>query len=141
MKALQRVNISTHKLIICSFAMFAFSTITNAQNGNNNGNGGSKGNGNFYNGKVVDEVYKNNPLDPITVKGVNLKRLKNFGDNLKSNPGRYTTLFRNCSTQCARALRSSGIMVTGGHPYLLYGELFLRQIGIRPMMYSFYLTK
>ena len=49
MKALQRVNISTHKLIICSFAMFAFSTITNAQNGNNNGNGGGNGNGNANN--------------------------------------------------------------------------------------------
>jgi hypothetical protein len=72
--------------------------------------------------------------DPVTIKGVNTGRLSNW-----SPAGKYNLACNSCVTQASRALNASGAFNIGGHPYLLHGQMYLRSIGVRPMMYSHYM--
>ena len=47
-------------------------------------------------------------------------------------------LTRSCSSVASRALTMSGVPAIGLHPYLLHGQMYLRNIGMRPSLYSHY---
>jgi hypothetical protein len=74
--------------------------------------------------------------DPIPIKGVNLRRISNW--NLS---GKYNLALNSCVSQTSRALNSSGAFNIGIHPYLLHGQMYLRSIGVRPMIFSHYLLR
>ena len=38
----------------------------------------------------------------------------------------------------SRALNISGVYNIGIHPYLLHTEMFLRSVGVRPLLFSYY---
>lgn len=40
-----------------------------------------------------------------------------------------------------RALFLSGVISVGIHPYILSAQMYLRSIGVRPMIFSYYLNK
>ena len=78
----------------------------------------------------------------IPIKGVNLKTLSRISNKLNNNPGSYNFLLRSCSSVASRALAISGAPIFGGiHPYLLRLSLILRNAGVRPSLYSYYLTQ
>jgi RHS repeat-associated protein len=74
--------------------------------------------------------------DPLTLKGVNISRISNW-----SPKGNYNLLFNSCVTQTSRALNLSGAFNIGIHPYLLHGQMYLRTMGVRPILYSYLFTK
>jgi hypothetical protein len=51
----------------------------------------------------------------------------------------YSVELSSCVTCTSRALNMSGIFNTGIHPYLLNAQMYLRSIGVRPMLYSHFL--
>ncbi len=81
-----------------------------------------------------DDVWK------MTVKGVNVSRLKAYGAILDKNV-EYNLFFSSCVNHTARALTISGVPVIGIHPFILHSQVYLRSIGFRPSMYSYVLTQ
>jgi RHS repeat-associated protein len=79
-----------------------------------------------------DDVMK------VSVKGVNVRRLQNYGEYLDKGVN-YNLFFSSCVTHAARALTLSGVPTLGIHPYILHAQMYLRSIGVRPMMFSHYL--
>lgn len=88
-------------------------------------------------------MYENcNPLsadkmkwDPVNISGVNTGRISGW------NPtGNYNLGLNSCVSQTSRALNASGVFNVGIHPYLLYGQMYLRSLGVRPALYSYFLT-
>lgn len=78
----------------------------------------------------------------ITIKGLNITRLKSISSNLNSNAGSYNFLLRSCSSVASRALMASGYFTLGGiHPYLLRASIFLREFGVRPSLSGYLLTR
>lgn len=86
---------------------------------------------------LVSEL-SGNKFRPIAIKGVNLKRLERISNGLNDNPGTYQVLTRSCSSTASRALSISGVPALGLHPYLLHGQMYLRSLGVRPSLYSYY---
>ncbi|MBB5440874.1 RHS repeat-associated protein [Pedobacter sp. AK017] len=77
----------------------------------------------------------------INIKGVNMDRLTKISNNLKSNPGSYNFLLNSCSSVGSRALAASGYFAIGGiHPYFIRASIQLRQLGLRPSLYSHFLN-
>lgn len=87
--------------------------------------------------KLVNDI-PGTKFDPVTIRGVNINRLNRISNRLNSNPGNYQVLTRSCSSVCSRALTLSGVPVAGLHPYLLNAQMYLRSLGVRPSMYSYY---
>jgi len=88
---------------------------------------------NSYEGGVPIPISKMK-WNPITIRGINTSRISGW------NPtGKYNLLFNSCVSQTSRALNVSGAFNTGIHPYILHSQMYLRSIGVRPMLYSHYL--
>jgi RHS repeat-associated protein len=80
-----------------------------------------------------------NKFSPINVQGVNIDRLYKISSKMNSNPGTYQVLTRSCSSTVSRALTMSGAPAIGIHPYILHAQMYLRSIGVRPMIFSHHL--
>ena len=63
-----------------------------------------------------------------------MNRLSNWNSS-----GEYNLVFNSCVTQTSKALNASGVFNIGVHPYLLYAQMYLRSVGIRPFLFSPYL--
>ncbi|MDD4729893.1 MAG: hypothetical protein PHN55_14235, partial [Dysgonamonadaceae bacterium] len=87
--------------------------------------------------KLVNDI-PGTKFDPITIKGVNVNRLNRISSRLNSNPGNYQVLTRSCSSVASRALTLSGAPAMGLHPYLLHAQMYMRGLGVRPAMYSYF---
>ena len=70
---------------------------------------------------------------PVTIKGANVNRISNWNPS-----GRYNLLFNNCVQQASRALNAAGVFNVGIHPYLLHAQMYLRSVGVRPFLFSYY---
>ena len=90
------------------------------------------GTNSYERGNLLSEGY-----DPVQIKGVNVQTLRSYANNLNTNPGNYSFWGNSCTQQASRALNLSGVFNIGLHPYLLQGQMYLRSIGVRPMMYSY----
>lgn len=87
--------------------------------------------------------YKNGPMafdkmkwDPVRIQGVNVKRLSQY-----SPPGKFNLVLNNCVQNASRALNMSGVFNVGIHPYIFHAQMYLRSIGVRPMLFSHYLIQ
>jgi RHS repeat-associated protein len=89
---------------------------------------------------LVNEM-PGNQYRPVKISGVNLNRMNRISTKLNSDPGIYNVLTRSCSSTASRALTLSGVPAVGIHPYILHGQMYLRSIGLRPAMFSYYLNK
>jgi len=89
---------------------------------------------NSYEGGVSISASKMK-WDAITIKGVNTNRISNWNPS-----GNYNLALNSCVSQTSRALNASGVFNFGFHPYILHGQMYLRSLGVRPMMYSYYLN-
>jgi hypothetical protein len=81
--------------------------------------------------------------DPINIKGANLSTLEAYGRML-DNGGSFNLAINSCVSQTSRALNLSGIFNVGilpgiNHPYWLHFQMYMRSIGIRPSIYSYWL--
>jgi RHS repeat-associated protein len=81
-----------------------------------------------------------NKYSPVLVRGVNADRLHRISDRMNVEPGNYQVLFRSCSSTVSRSLSLSGAPAIGLHPYLLHAQLYLRDLGIRPTLFSYHMT-
>jgi hypothetical protein len=72
---------------------------------------------------------------PLTIDGVNTGRISGWNPS-----GNYNLAFNSCVSQTSRALNASGAFNIGIHPYILHAQMYMRSIGVRPMLYSHYLT-
>ena len=88
-------------------------------------------------GRLVRNVNGSRILNPVTIKSVNVGRIKEFGQYI-NNHSRYNLIYNNCVNMASRALNMSGVFNIGIHPYLLQIEMFLRSAGLRPLLFSYY---
>lgn len=95
------------------------------------------GTNNYEAGRLVENVNGSRILDPVTIKNVNVDRIRAFGQYI-NNHSRYNLLYNNCVNMASRALNMSGVFNIGIHPYLLQTEMFLRFAGVRPLLFSYY---
>ena len=87
--------------------------------------------------KWKNYVNAGDDVKKVIVSGVNLKRLSKYGASL-SEGVRYNTFCSSCVNHAARALTISGVPTIGIHPFILHSQVYLRSIGIRPILYSHY---
>ena len=73
----------------------------------------------------------------VTVKGVNLSRIANYGSSLAQKGINYNLYFSSCVNHAARALTIAGAPAIGIHPFILHAQMYLRSIGFRPALYSY----
>ena len=73
----------------------------------------------------------------LNVKNVNIGRLTKISEHLNEG-GRYNLFFNSCVSQVSRALNRSGVFNIGIHPYLLHAQMYMRSIGFRPFINSYY---
>jgi RHS repeat-associated protein len=76
--------------------------------------------------------------EPVIIKGVNVDKIKEFGVSLKGK--QYAPMYNNCSMAASRSLSLSGAVNIGLHPYVLDIEMYVRSIGFRPTIQSYFLT-
>ena len=93
---------------------------------------------NFENNHMLTNTQGGAFWDPITVKGVNVGRIEKFSQFLDKG-GRYHGLTNSCVSMTSRALNMSGAFNIGIHPYLLHAQMYLRSVGVRPILYSHFL--
>ncbi|MBO7142120.1 MAG: hypothetical protein J6V76_03315, partial [Bacteroidales bacterium] len=87
----------------------------------------------YTNSYEVDEVWR------LSIRA-NLTTLKNYSTYLKEHTPHYSWLINSCVSQTSRALNLSGVYNIGIHPLLLHSEMFVRNMGLRPLLFSYYLT-
>jgi RHS repeat-associated protein len=97
-----------------------------------------RGTNSYEQGKLIPNLKSGSFWDPIDVKGVNVNRMLRFSNYLNKS-GKYNLLYNNCVSMTSRALNMSGVFNIGIHPYLLHFQMYLRSIGIRPILYSHFL--
>jgi len=76
-------------------------------------------------------------VSKVTVKGINFKRIANYGTKL-DNGVKYNLYSSSCVNHTARALTIAGAPSIGIHPFILNAQMYLRSIGARPSMFSYY---
>ncbi|CAI2765847.1 conserved protein of unknown function [Flavobacterium collinsii] len=74
------------------------------------------------------------------VDGVNLKTLANYSKNL-ANGAKYNLYFSSCVNHISRALSLAGVPVLEMHPFILNAQIYLRNLGVRPSLFSYHLQK
>ena len=77
-------------------------------------------------------------VSKITVKGVNLKRIARYGAKLDKGV-KYNLYCSSCVNHTARALTIAGVPSIGIHPFILNAQMYMRSIGARPSLFSYYL--
>ena len=97
-----------------------------------------EGTNSYEQGQLIPNLKGNTFWNPINIKGVNVDRIIKFSNYLNKG-GKYNLLYNNCLSMTSRALNMSGVFNIGIHPYLLHAQMYLRAIGVRPMLYSHYL--
>ena len=80
-----------------------------------------------------DNVIKN------IVKGVNIDRISSYG-NMLSQGVKYNLYFGSCVNHAARALTIAGAPALGIHPFILSAQMYLRDLGIRPVLFGHFFT-
>jgi RHS repeat-associated protein len=76
-------------------------------------------------------------VSKVTVKGINLNTMINYGSSLDKGVG-YNLYFSSCVNHTARALSLAGVPALGLHPFILHGQMYLRSLGVHPFLYSYY---
>lgn len=72
------------------------------------------------------------------ISGVNVNRLEQYGQWTKSF--KYNVYYSSCVNHTARGLTLSGVPAIGIHPAFLRFQIYLRSIGVRPSMFTYYYT-
>lgn len=93
----------------------------------------------YEKGKLLPNLQGKSLWNPIKIKGVNIKRINQFSEYLNKG-GKYNLLYNNCVGMGSRALNMSGVFNVGVHPYILHTQMYLRNLGIRPILYGYLLT-
>ncbi len=94
----------------------------------------------FKNGTNDWENYVNagSDVSKVTVKGINLKRITSYGARLDKGVN-YNLYASSCVNHTARALTLAGAPAIGLHPFILHSQMYMRSIGARPSMFSYYI--
>jgi RHS repeat-associated protein len=97
-----------------------------------------EGTNSYEQGQLIPNLKGSSFWNPVDIKGVNVDRIMSFSNYLNQG-GKYNLLYNNCVSMTSRALNMSGVFNIGIHPYLLHAQMYLRSIGVRPMLYSHFL--
>ncbi len=82
-------------------------------------------------------VDAGNNVSKVKVKGVNLKRIAKYGERLDKGVN-YNLYFSSCVNHTARVLTIAGAPSIGIHPFILHAQMYMRSIGARPSLFSYY---
>lgn len=74
------------------------------------------------------------------ITGINKSKVLSYGNKLSTHTPKYNLYTSSCVTHASVALLKSGFLNIGIHPYILAGQAYLREIGIRNY-FSYYLVK
>lgn len=91
-------------------------------------------------GQLVGNQKGTKFWNPIEIKGVNMKTINNFKSTLDKG-GNYQMFLSSCVSKTSAALNRSGVFNIGVHPYFLHTQMYLRSVGFRPILSSFYFTR
>ncbi len=92
----------------------------------------------IYQNGILSNLKGGRFLDPVSIAHVNINSARRFGEIINGN-FKYHLLTNNCSQMASRALAISGVpTILGAYPYLLHAQLYLRSMGVRPCLYSYY---
>ena len=94
---------------------------------------------NYENGILIGNQTGCKFWNPIELKHVNYKRILTISKRLSAKNKGYNLFYNSCVSMGSRALNATGIFNIGIHPYLLHSEMYLRQLGFRPSLFSYYL--
>jgi hypothetical protein len=97
-----------------------------------------EGTNSYEQGQLIPNLKGSSFWNSVDIKGVNIDRIMSFSNYLNQG-GKYNLLYNNCVSMTSRALNMSGVFNIGIHPYLLHAQMYLRSIGVRPMLYSHFL--
>lgn len=97
-----------------------------------------EGTNSYEQGQLIPNLKGSSFWNAVDIKGVNINRMLDFSKKLVQG-GKYNLLYNNCVSMTSRALNMSGVFNIGIHPYLLHTQMYLRGLGIRPMLYSHFL--
>lgn len=97
-----------------------------------------EGTNSYENGRLIENMKGISFWNPIDVHGVNIKRILKFSDYLNKG-GHYNLLYNNCVSMTSRALNISGVFNIGIHPYILHTQMYLRSLGLRPALFSYFI--
>ncbi len=109
---------------------------------------GAKDNWHWTKGKNTWNTYSNgtgkhNPWRE-TIR-LNTDKVANYAqrinDKVKTGRFVYSVEVSSCVTHTSRALNLSGVFNVGIHPYLLHSQMYLRNLGLRPGLFSYYGTQ
>jgi hypothetical protein len=96
-------------------------------------NGGEGVNWDNYN-RYGENVWRTD------IKNVNVNKIIDYGVKLRASCTKsYNVYFSSCVTHTSRALNSVGVWNVGIHPFILAGQMALREVGVRPFFMSYYL--
>lgn len=76
-------------------------------------------------------------VSKVTVKGINIKRIAKYGARLDKGV-KYNLYCSSCVNHTARALTIAGAPSIGIHPFILNAQMYMRSIGARPTLFSYY---
>ncbi|MDD4754265.1 MAG: hypothetical protein PHT78_13700 [Desulfitobacteriaceae bacterium] len=82
-------------------------------------------------------VNAGDDVSKVPVRGINLKRIVNYGANLDKGV-KYNLYTSSCVTHTARALTLAGAPSIGIHPFILHAQMYMRNIGAHPFLFSYY---
>jgi RHS repeat-associated protein len=97
-------------------------------------------------GVPSNAAYQNHTSDksPIwraTIRNTNVKGIERYAKWLSSRGSNYNVYTSSCVTHTSLALNSVGVFNIGIHPFILAGQMALREAGIRPLLFSYYFNQ
>ena len=103
----------------------------------------TKGRNDWERGVLLSNQKGSKYWDPIDINGANLNTLEAYGRMLDKG-GTFNLAINSCVSQASRALNLSGVFNIGilpgiNHPYWLHFQMYMRSIGFRPSIYSYWL--
>lgn len=81
------------------------------------------------------------PVWRTKISGINIAKIQNYSLNLLKNTPEYNLYYSSCVTHTSSALIRSGFFNIGIHPFILAGQAYLREIGVRTYLSHYLITK
>lgn len=82
--------------------------------------------------------YVSEGAPKVNINGVNVNTISKYG-NMLNKGVKYNLYMSSCVNHTARALTIAGVPSIGIHPFILHAQMYLRSMGLRPNLLSYYL--
>jgi hypothetical protein len=93
------------------------------------------------NAAYQNHTSDNSPIWRATIRNTNVKGLDRYAKWLSGSGSSYNVYTSSCVTHTSMALNSVGVFNIGIHPFILAGQMALREAGVRPLLFSYYFNQ